>query len=742
MTDDKALRKAAERGDPQATVNLGSLAYKAGDLELAESWYQQAADLGNADAMHNLGVIARDAGDLELAESWFQKSADLGNSEAMYTLGALADEAGDLVLAKSWYQKAADRGYTDGMWWVLGIIGPKKSGLISESGEPWQQKAAEIGSPEAMARLGWIAYEEGDLALAESWYKKSSDLGSSSGMVGRGRRAYDTGDLVLAESWLRKAADLGNSSGMYGLGVLAEKAGDLVLAESWYQKSADLGNPQGMLGLGRRAYEAGYMVRAEFWLKKVADLDSAAAMFFLAELAEEEGDSESAESWLQKAADLDSLGGLARLGDLAHIEDEIEWDAAITGAAGLGYFDDDEEALLGLGYFDSYPDDKAEEESLEDLDSQWFLTDYDWLDADEIGGASSDIEAAADALATLVIDYRADEHGPGWVTKEKVLRWVNQFGGDEEFQLNIVNELLHVLTHTYFPAPRIEQFYRRAVLNSHLLRARAPAEFWSGVHLISDADQTFLDEKPGKAVWGSSRAVNTKRFQAVLAEALDIEPEIDPEKAHSFMYVDDLICTGGQATKEIKAWMVDYGAHQAPRVDKDMLILVPATHTWSSYAIGKQIRDCAGISEVRVVCEMSLESKYTKRDVADVYWPAAPQGEYERVGSEIEAAFNGVAWRTQPSRGTIGIFSSAEARDALEWALLKQGMELCRPYIENGTRPFGRNKSVGIGLGTPIVTGENCPNHAPLALWMETPNWTPLFPRRPRRPLKRASSQD
>jgi TPR repeat protein len=65
--------------------------------------------------MYDLGAIANEAGDVKLAESWWQKAAALDDSMSMYQLGVLAPTAGDLELAKSWYTKAADLGDPDAM---------------------------------------------------------------------------------------------------------------------------------------------------------------------------------------------------------------------------------------------------------------------------------------------------------------------------------------------------------------------------------------------------------------------------------------------------------------------------------------------------------------------------------------------------------------------------------------------------------------------------------------------------
>jgi TPR repeat protein len=38
-------------------------------------------------AMYQLGVLAKQAGDLKLAESWWQRAAELGDPDAVQALG-------------------------------------------------------------------------------------------------------------------------------------------------------------------------------------------------------------------------------------------------------------------------------------------------------------------------------------------------------------------------------------------------------------------------------------------------------------------------------------------------------------------------------------------------------------------------------------------------------------------------------------------------------------------------------
>ncbi len=50
------------------------------------------------------------------------------------------------------------------------------------------------------------------------------------------------------------------------------------------------------------------------------------------------------------------------------------------------------------------------------------------------------------------------------------------------------------------------------------------------------------------------------------------------------------------------------------------------------------------------------------------------------------------------------------------------------PNLGESQRPLGHTSLEALGFGSMIVTFRNCPNNAPLALWVGAP-WYPLFPR-------------
>src|SRR5690606_37344899 len=86
--------------------------------------------------------------------------------------------------------------------------------------------------------------------------------------------------------------------------------------------------------------------------------------------------------------------------------------------------------------------------------------------------------------------------------------------------------------------------------------------------------------------------------------------------------------------------------------------------------------------------------------------------------------------RTPGSTGANLLFSSEAGRSLLEQEFLKAGVrlrELC-PNLGITQRPLGHMTLDTLGFGSLIVTFRNCPNNAPLALWVGDP-WYPLFPR-------------
>ncbi|HEY2061826.1 MAG TPA: serine/threonine-protein kinase [Amycolatopsis sp.] len=140
--DEAKHRKAAERGDVAAMVELGSVLRRRKDYEEAAHWYRKAADAGSAGALSNLGLLYHERGDRDGAEHWYRKAIDAGVRPALANLGGLYEDRNQPAEAEAWYRRAADAGFAGGM-----------------------------------ERLGTLLKRRGDIAAAEHWYRQAADAG-------------------------------------------------------------------------------------------------------------------------------------------------------------------------------------------------------------------------------------------------------------------------------------------------------------------------------------------------------------------------------------------------------------------------------------------------------------------------------------------------------------------------------------------------------------------------------------
>ena len=226
--------KAADLGDISAMNNLGNL-YKTGeevvrdgekveqDGEKAIEWYTKAADSGNTSAMYNIGYMYMEGEaveqDGEKAIEWYTKAVDLGNTDVMDDLGYMyakgegVEQDDDKAL--EWYVKSLSS-FPD--YEVYEKIVDILHG--EDAAEKWFE---ESGDAEKM------------IALAETY--RVFDYSNE--------RLPDFDKIV---EWYTKAADLGSSDAMKRLGELYlfgsyyGREDDLEKAIEWYQKAADLGN--------------------------------------------------------------------------------------------------------------------------------------------------------------------------------------------------------------------------------------------------------------------------------------------------------------------------------------------------------------------------------------------------------------------------------------------------------------------------------------------------------------------
>jgi TPR repeat protein len=91
------LIEAAETGDAEAQSTLGRwYGENLPETPYAQMWFKRAADQGLPRALHNMGVVAFRSGDNELAIEWFRKAVAADWVNSIFPLGNLLEEKGDI----------------------------------------------------------------------------------------------------------------------------------------------------------------------------------------------------------------------------------------------------------------------------------------------------------------------------------------------------------------------------------------------------------------------------------------------------------------------------------------------------------------------------------------------------------------------------------------------------------------------------------------------------------------------
>jgi hypothetical protein len=234
----------------------------------------------------------------------------------------------------------------------------------------------------------------------------------------------------------------------------------------------------------------------------------------------------------------------------------------------------------------------------------------------------------------------------------------------------------------------------------------------------------FLNIQEG----GNSQAEMLTLFDELLTEECGVGLQEHDDGSSIYIYLDDAIFTGNRVRRDLEAWIVD----QAP-AHATLHIVSIALHSGGRYyANGRIDRASAAAGkkiEVTWWRAIGLEDRRARSDTADVLRPTRIPDDAS-VRAYVRAMRYEPTLRTRGSVGVNALFSSEKGRDLLEQEMLKAGTrirQLC-PNLGDTQRPLGHMTLETLGFGSLIVTFRNCPNNAPLALWVGEP-WYPLFPR-------------
>lgn len=315
------------------------------------------------------------------------------------------------------------------------------------------------------------------------------------------------------------------------------------------------------------------------------------------------------------------------------------------------------------------------------------------------------------SIATTTADYRADDLAAP--TPEHVDCWVKQFNAD--VQISILREMDHVLKKTYFSLETVTKFLN-VVLKTENLVGSNPSKFWSSVN--------FLNIQKG----GNSQREMLAIFGQLLKNTYKIETSECGQSLESFVYLDDAIFTGNRVLNDLRAWIQS----NAPAKSNVHVISI-ALHSGGQYYANKEIQSAAMKAgkcvEITWWRSIELEDRLTYTNSSDVLRPASIPDTPD-VRQYVDGMRYKPKLRNPGNVGNNSLFSSEEGRNLLEQEFLKAGIEIRQkcPNLGVTQRPLGHISLESLGFGSLIVTFRNCPNNAPLALWVGSP-WYPLFPR-------------
>lgn len=233
-----------------------------------------------------------------------KQSFDWGNyDDALFYLNAAVEcnHPGALFLMR--------RLYSDG----LGVEQNKDTAL------KYLEKAAAMGSCDALNDLGNIAAGKDEIEKAKKYYLTAAYKGNSDAMYNYGYTlAGENAETVNEEAikWLERAGNKGDPFSYNKIGLIYESVKDYPRAFEWYRRAANAGGASGMFNYGRFLKYSNILStelpppdeeKAFGFVQKAARLNNTAAMQLLATFYEEgkviEKDENKMLIWRTRAAE-------------------------------------------------------------------------------------------------------------------------------------------------------------------------------------------------------------------------------------------------------------------------------------------------------------------------------------------------------------------------------------------------------------------------------------------------------
>lgn len=314
------------------------------------------------------------------------------------------------------------------------------------------------------------------------------------------------------------------------------------------------------------------------------------------------------------------------------------------------------------------------------------------------------------SIAMIIADYRVGDGSQ--ISEDHIERWISQF--PIQVQNGILCELNFVLGNTYFSRTKVERFLDN-VLGTRNLVGDDPLSFWRNVN--------FLDIQQG----GNSQHEMLEIMNSRMNNRFGFGVQNNCGSG-TFVYLDDAVYTGNRVRRDIESWL----ENSAPQIITLHIVTIAYFNGGKHYAedqIKAKAQSLGKSLNLQWWRCLALEDRRAHSNRCDVLRPVAIPSVPE-VTEYIQTLSYPPLLRHAGHLGVNNLFSSDQGKQLLEQEFLKTGAvirTMC-PNLSRSSRPLGHMSLESVGFGAMIVTFRNCPNNAPLALWVGPP-WYPLFPR-------------
>jgi hypothetical protein len=326
-------------------------------------------------------------------------------------------------------------------------------------------------------------------------------------------------------------------------------------------------------------------------------------------------------------------------------------------------------------------------------------------------------QSLLESIATTIKTYRKGELPEP--TAQHVDRWVSQFTPIN--QLAFLREFDHVMKSQFITKKLVKDFLRNLITNEKL-SGTDPKSYWLKANVLDIQKD------------GQSQSAMVEIFDKLLQEELGISLAECGQESSNFIYLDDVIFSGGRVGADLGAWIKEKAPAKAV-----VQVIVIAWHTLGRFHLGKNLAIAVAESKKSINFAYwrlaEIENRKSYKGSSEVLWPTeAPS---VRVVNDYLALPHKFPFDPRTPGAAMAPFSSEAGRQILEREFVIAGAQIrSQGQVADVNRPLGHG-FFGLGFGATVVTYRNCPNNCPLALWWGNPDevsgalkWYPLLARK------------